>query len=127
MVSLETRRKTIQWSIAQNPTPITIQRTEYERTNRGATERKSTVGSFVVRLYRTRQGLPQERLTTGGTTWTNESWGLLADYTADIRSGPDVRDEFEVPGIGKFFIRAVYPHIINGEIAGYQAELEQIG
>lgn len=124
---VELRRKNVKWAIQQNPVSITIRRTEYTKTNREAIETKTTKGPYMVRLYRFRQGTIQDRLTTAGTSWSNETWGLLAEYTADIRAGSNVRDEFEVPGIGKFYVKAVYPHIINGQLAGIQAELEQIG
>nr|BDD46412.1 hypothetical protein 1 [Bacillales bacterium] len=51
---------------------------------------------------------------------------MLADYQADICASPNCTDEFEVQGLGKFIVAAVYPQMSQGLIVGYQADLEKV-
>jgi len=51
---------------------------------------------------------------------------LLADHEAEIKAGTNVLDEFEVTDLGKFQVLAVYPQIVQGQIVGYQADLEKV-
>ena len=70
--------------------------------------------------------IPIEISTLGGTKQTDRGWGLLAGHEAEIKAGANVLDEFEVDGLGKFQVLAVYPQIIQGQVVGYQADLEKV-
>ena len=61
-----------------------------------------------------------------GTKQVETAWGLLAGYEAEIKAGSNVLDEFEVTDLGKFQVLAVYPQIVQGQIVGYQADLEKV-
>jgi len=70
--------------------------------------------------------VPQEVSTLAGTKQVDKAWGMLADWQADIKAGPNVLDEFEVPGMGRFQVLEVYPQRVNGEVVGYQVALERV-
>ncbi len=121
------RRNHTIWCISQNPVTIIITRTEKVEVGGGFAENTAQVGPFTVRIFqqanKSGAGLDSELV---GTRSVNPSWGLLADWQADLRAGPNVRDEFEVAGLGFFVIKAVYPQKIQGQVVGYQAELEKV-
>jgi hypothetical protein len=124
MVTL--RRQHTSWAIQQNPTTIIIHRTEKIDAGGYFEEVNSDVGPFVVRLYGYGTWLPQEVSTLAGTKQVDKTWGMLADWQADIKAGPNVLDEFEVPGMGCFQVLEVYPQIVKGELVGYQVALEKV-
>lgn len=121
------RRQHIAWAIQQNQTVITIQRTR--RIDRGGYFEEETheVGPFVVRIYQTARQAPVTIDTLGGVKQLDRGWGLLADETADIQAGANVKDEFDVEGVGRFQVAAVYPQVVHGVVVGYQADLEKVG
>ena len=120
------RRQHITWAIQQNPVKIIIQRTEKIEAGGGFEEKESEVGPFTVRIYQQGALIPQEVSTLAGTKQVDRTWGMLMDHEADIKAGPNVLDEFEVAGIGKFQVLEVYPQVIKGELVGYQAVLEKV-
>lgn len=113
-------------AITENPTQITVQRTEKVDMGGYFDEVVSQRGPFTVRIFQQRSGIPQDISTLAGTKQVDKSWGLLADYQADLRAGPNVKDEFDVPGLGHFVVIAVYPQKVQGQIVGYQADLERV-
>jgi hypothetical protein len=120
------RRQHTKWAIEQNPTTITIHRTEKIDTGGYFEEIESEVGPFVVRIYQYGTWAPQEVSTLAGTKQVDRTWGMLMDYEADVKAGSNVLDEFEVPGLGKFQVLEVYPQKVKGEIVGYQVTLEKV-
>jgi hypothetical protein len=64
--------------------------------------------------------------TLAGTKQVDKGWGLLADYQADLRAGTNVKDEFDVLGLGHFVVIAIYPQVVQGQLVGYQADLEKV-
>lgn len=120
------RRQHTGWAIQQNPTTITINCTE--KTDMGGyfEEKESEVGPLVVRIYQYGTWIPQDVSTLAGTKQVDKTWGMLADWRADIKAGPNVLDEFEVPGIGNFQVLEVYPQVVKGELVGYQVALEKV-
>lgn len=120
------RRQHISWAIQQNPTTITINRTEKIDAGGYFDEVHSEVGPFIVRIYQYGTWAPQEVNTLAGTKQVDRTWGMLMDYEADVKAGPNVLDEFEVAGIGKFQVLEVYPQIVKGELVGYQVALEKV-
>ena len=120
------RRQHTKWAIQQNPTAITINRTEKIDAGGYFEEVESEVGPFVVRIYQYGTWVPQEVSTLAGTKQVDRTWGMLMDYEADVKAGPNVLDEFEVPGMGRFQVLEVYPQKVKGKIVGYQVALEKV-
>jgi hypothetical protein len=120
------RRQHTKWAIQQNPTTITIHRTEKIDMGGYFEEVESEVGSFVVRIYQYGTWIPQDVSTLAGTKQVDRTWGMLMDYEADVKAGSDVLDEFEVLGLGKFQVLEVYPQVVKGELVGYQVTLEKV-
>lgn len=120
------RRQHTKWTIQQNPVEITIQRTEKVDMGGYFDEVESEHGPYTVRIFQRGMQLPLEVSNLGGTKQTDRGWGLLAGYEAEIKAGSNVLDEFEVDSLGKFQVLAVYPQIIQGQVVGYQADLEKV-
>ena len=120
------RRQHITWAIQQNPVEIIIQRTEKMDKGGYFEEIESEVGPFVVRIYQYGTWVPQDVSTLAGTKQVDRTWGMLMDYEADVKAGSNVRDEFEVPGMGRFQVLEVYPQKVKGKIVGYQVVLEKV-
>lgn len=122
---VEFRRKHTKWNIEQNPVEITIHRTEKRKGGGYIEEVETDVGPFSVRIFVSSSSSPQSVVTLAGEKQVDRYFGLLADFEADIQAGTNVKDEFEAMGM-KFLVKSVYPQIINGQIVGYQGELERV-
>ncbi|ACV64904.1 hypothetical protein Dtox_4237 [Desulfofarcimen acetoxidans DSM 771] len=120
------RRKNTIWSINQNPVTIIINRTEKVEANGYFNDIPSQVGSLVVRIFQVNGNGNRIESHLVGTKELVHDWALLADWQADLRAGSHVRDEFEVPDMGFFVIKSVYPQRVQGQVVGYQAELEMV-
>jgi len=120
------RRQHVAWAIQQNPVEIIIQRTEKVDMGGYFDEVESEHGPYTVRIFQKGSRIPQEVSTLAGTKQVEAAWGLLADHEAEIKAGTNVLDEFEVTDLGKFQVLAVYPQIVQGQIVGYQADLEKV-
>ena len=120
------RRQHVAWAIQQNPASITIRRTEKVDMGGYFDEVVSQHGPFTVRIFQQRSGIPQEISTLAGTKQTDRGWSLLAGPEAEIKAGANILDEFEAAGLGNFQVLAVYPQIVQGQIVGYQADLEKV-
>jgi len=120
------RRQHTKWAIQQNPTTIIIHRTEKIDIGGYFEEVESEVGPFVVRIYQYSTWIPQDVSTLAGTKQVNRTWGMLMDHEADVKAGPNVLDEFEVPGMGRFQVLEVYPQVVKDELVGYQVALEKV-
>ena len=120
------RRRHTKWAIEQNPVEIIIQRTEKMDKGGYFEEIESEHGHYTVRIFQRGMQIPIEISTLGGTKQTDRGWGLLAGHEAEIKAGSNVLDEFEVEGIGKFHVLAVYLQLVQGQIVGYQADLEKV-
>ncbi len=124
LVSL--RRQHVAWVIQQSPTTITVQRTEKVDLGGYFDEVQSKHGPYTVRIFQQGMRMPQEVSTLAGTKQVDKGWGMLADYLADLKAGPNVKDEFDVPGLGHFLVVAVYPQMVQGQLVGLQADLEKV-
>lgn len=122
---VELRRKHTQWSIKQNPSTITINRTIKQKAQGYIDERNIDVGPFVVRIFNAGSSSPQTVTTLAGEKQTDTYFGILADFEADIQASTTTKDEFVVDGI-RYLVKAIYPQKISGEIVGYQGELERV-
>ena len=120
------RRKNTAWSINQNPVTITINRTEKVEIDGHFDEHVYQIGPLIVRIFQAAEKNARTETHLVGTKVIDAGWGLLADWQADLRAGSNVRDEFDVPDIGFFVIKSVYPQMVMEQVAGYQAELEKV-
>jgi hypothetical protein len=121
------RRQHVAWNIQQNPTQITVQRTT--KTDMGGyfDEVISWHGPYTVRVFQEKSSIPQNVSTLAGTKQVDTKWGLLADHQADLQAGPNVKDEFDISDMGHFLVVGVYPQVVQGQIVGYQVDLERVG
>jgi len=126
MSLLTTRRKMLAFSIQQNPTTITINHTEKVRQGGGFTENKTTLDPITVRIFQQRDTDIKVVSDTAGIKEKMTDFGLLADHTADIRDGPNTRDEFDIDGLGRFVVASVTTMLQGGEVVGYQVDLERV-
>lgn len=123
---VEALRRAQRQVIAENPVEITITRVEKVERDGAFEEIEDTVGPFTVRVFQRNSGAaPQEVSTLAGTKLVDTRWGLIADHLADIRTGANVKDEFEALGC-RFLVVAVYPQTAFGQVVGYQADLERV-
>ncbi len=121
------RRENTIWSIQQNPSVIQISRTEKTEKDGHFEESTSTVGPFTVRVFKKGLGQhPKEVTNLGGSGQMDSGWALIADWNAELKAGTNVKDKFDVPGLGSFVILSVNPQRVAGQVVGYQADLELI-
>lgn len=125
MSLLETRRKMLAFSIQQNPTTITINRTKKVRQGGGFAEVKTPLDPITVRIFQQKDYVVRVISDVSGLKEKVPDFGMLADHNADIRDGPNVRDEFDVPGLGHFVVANVTRMLQSGEVVGYQVDLER--
>ncbi|WP_019420186.1 hypothetical protein [Paenibacillus sp. OSY-SE] len=119
------RRQHIAWNISQNPTSITIHRTEKRKKGGGHEEKEFTLPPNTVRIFIARSQIPQTVSVLAGTKQTDKIYSLLADEHADIQAGPNVTDRFEALG-ETFEVVSVQPQVVQGVTVGYQADLERV-
>ncbi|KFN07302.1 MULTISPECIES: hypothetical protein [Paenibacillus] len=125
MIDAAVRKAHIGWNIRQNPTEVTIGVTQKVKSGGGFEEIKSQIGPLTARIFvesRERAEIVSEK---AGRKEVSDSYSLLADYTANLPSGPDVTQEFEAYPHGKFRITSVHPQIVQNEICGYVCDLER--
>lgn len=120
------RRSHVIWNISQNPTVISVGRTEKVRQGGGYNDVTTTVGPFTVRLFMYAVGIIGNEDVSVGGIQQRDRWSILADHTSDIRASTNVIDTFEIPNIGHFRVKAVYPQMINGQLVGIQANVEKV-
>jgi len=113
------------FSIQQNPATITISRTEKVRQGGGFTETKTTLTPITVRIFQQKDNNIKLISDMPGTKIQSADFGLLADHNADIRDGPNTRDEFDADGQGHFVVVNVTKLLQGGEVVGYQVDLER--
>lgn len=123
---IELRRNHIQWSINQNPTKITIRRKGKVRVGGGFDLIDEEISPITVRLYIQNTADTERTSEMIGTKDTDTSWGLLADYKADIQHAPNVQDCFVVNDLGQFEVRSVKPQMVQEQVVGYQVSLERV-
>jgi len=127
MIDAAVRKAHIGWNIRQNPTEITINVTQRMKSGGGFEEVKSQIGPLTVRVFiGSRPPKSEIASDKAGRKEVSESYSLLADYTANLPSGPDVTQEFDAYPHGHFRITSVHPQIVQNEICGYVAELERV-
>lgn len=123
--------------IEENPSDITITRTEKVREGGGFRDVETTVGTVRARLYQEATGRSGSDVlqSTAGLKEIDARWGLLLppEMTAPngstiptaLRAGPNVLDTFETV-LGKFEVLAVYPRQDQGEVWGWAATLQKV-
>jgi len=121
----DVRRQHIARTISGNPVEIQINRTKSSRSGGGFDESQESLPPFTGRIYMSRLQMPRTISTRTGTKQVDTIYGLLAPETADIRAGTDAVDVFELHG-ESFEIIAVNPQWVDGELVGFQADLERV-
>lgn len=120
------RRRHIAWNISQNPTQITIHRKEKVRKGGGYDEIERDLPPIVVRIFiQSRSQITHEISTLAGTKKTDKVYSLLADEHADIQADTTVTDTFKANG-EDFQVVRVHPQMADGQIVGYQVDLERV-
>lgn len=61
-----------------------------------------------------------------GTVQLAREWVLVTRHDADRQAGAHVRDEIEMPGLGRLRVKAVYPGRLDGWVRGVVASLEHV-
>lgn len=124
---VEQRKKDVAFTIAENPTEITIEREEYIPTGGGRKKVKSTAGPFRVRIFT--QGGKQMAVKvvsgTAGAKHDDDTWAFLADSEADIRAGTNVIDEFTIDGI-RFRVTMAIPRYWQGQRTSIDGTLKVV-
>lgn len=130
-------RRAHQNLIADNPVEITIERVVRIREGGGWRQEATTVGTFIGRIYQENTGsrIDDDTVTTAGIRRDDARWGLLAPPTmtdtddaevdTDLRSDPQQRDTITT-ALGTFEVTEVYPRQDNGEVWGWQANLQRV-
>lgn len=114
-------RRLAERNIARNPTSIVIKRIQDIDDGAGGSYKGEVeLPAQVVRVFLSNLGQTKDVVGEGGQIQV-QRWGLLAKWDADIQ----VDDKFEVDG-RRFGIRSVFPVRTGGEIASYQADLEEV-
>ena len=125
---VEQRKKDVAFTIAENPTEVTIEREEYIPNGGGRKKVKSTVGTYKIRIFT--QGGKQMAVKvvsgTAGTKNEDDTWAFLADSEADIRAGANVIDEFTVDGI-RFRVTMAIPRYWQGQKTSIDGTLKVVG
>ena len=124
---VEQRKKDVAFTIAENPTEITIEREEYIPAGGGRKKVKSTVGPFRVRIF-TQGGKQMDVKVVSGTAGTkhdDDTWAFLADSDADIRAGANVIDEFTIDGI-RFRVTMAIPRYWQGQRTSIDGTLKVV-
>jgi hypothetical protein len=120
------RRKHIAWNISQNPSSIAIHRKGKRRKGGGYEEYQEDLSSITVRIFIGGNAQsPQVDSGTIGTVQIDRAYSLLADEYADIQAGTEVSDSFGHLG-DTFKVLQVMPHVVNGTVVGYKADLERV-
>lgn len=123
----EQRKADVAFTISQNPTEITIQRTTREASGGGRKVTKSTAGPFTVRLFQQggRQIAVNASQGTQGSRNDAPFWAFLADAEADIQCSSTVTDEFEAAG-QRFRVTAAVPRYWQGEKTSIDGTLKVV-
>jgi hypothetical protein len=119
------RREQTLWNIRQSPVEITITRTTKVPYKGGHRDETAEIGPLTVRIYSNSRREPRLQSERQGTRITDGNWGMLTDWRADIQSGSDVLDEFEM-ALGRFRVFRVKPQMCGSEVVGYQCDLERV-
>lgn len=110
--------------ISENPTTITIHRTEYKDDGAGGRYKdERDLPSFVGRLVPSKQQV-QKRQNEAGEMQSS-GWTLIAPWDADIRAGSDVEDAFLVKGKLYRVTRAI-KRAYQGEVYAVHAAVEEL-
>ena len=124
----EKRKNDVAFTIAENPTEITIERTLKAPAGGGRKIEKSTVGPFTVRIFNQAGKQMAVKIVSGtaGTKDEDETWAFLADSEADIQAGPNVTDEFTINGI-RFRVTMAIPRYWQGVKTSIDGTLKVVG
>lgn len=123
----EQRKADVAFTISENPTEITIERTTRVPNGGGRRIEKSTAGPYTVRLFQQggRQIAVNVSQSTAGSRNDAPFWAFLADAGADIQCSSTVTDEFEAQG-RRFRVMAAIPRYWKGEKTSIDGTLKVV-
>lgn len=124
MITTERRKADIIKSISLNPTEIKIKQI-IKVLKEGYYDEEEKEYTLIVRIYHQQKSDIQISSNTIGTVYKSKRYGMLADSTVNLEITPKSDIEFDSI-YGHMKITAIYPQIINGELCGYQVDLDKI-
>lgn len=124
IITSERRKADILKSISLNPTEIKIKQI-VKVLKDGYFDEEEKEYNLTVRIYQQRKSNIEISSGTIGTAYKSKSYGMLADYEANLEVDPQNAIEFDSI-YGHMKMIAVYPQIIKDELCGYQVDLERI-
>lgn len=124
MITAERRKADIIKSISLNPTEIKIKQV-VKVLKEGYFDEEEKESILTVRIYQQQKSNMQISSNTIGTMYKSKSYGMLADFEANLKVNPKSAIEFDSI-YGRMKITAVYPQRIKDELCGYQVDLEKI-
>jgi len=120
----EQRVRDIAWAIEQNPVEVTIYRTQRVLSEGHYTETTTEVGTYRVRIFLNDRNIPVKLIDEGGRALRSVTWSMLCDASADVKACANVVDVVDVPMLGKLKVVNVIPLSVQGEVVGYQVQLQ---
>jgi len=120
----EQRVRDIAWAIEQNPVDVTIYRTQRVLSEGHYTETTMEVGTYRGRIFLNDRHTPAKLIDEGGRALRSVTWSMLCDASVDVKAGANVVDVVDVPMLGKLKVVNVIPLSVQGEVVGYQVQLQ---
>jgi len=120
----EQRVRDIAWAIEQNPVDVTIYRTQRVLSEGHYTETTMEVGTYRGRIFLNERNVPVKLIDEGGRALRSVTWSMLCDAFVDVKAGANVVDVVDVPMLGKLKVVNVIPLSVQGEVVGYQVQLQ---
>lgn len=125
MVSADERKRDIVSNINQNPVKIVIKEKRREVVD-GALEMIDFSHEATVRIYPQSYGSTSDGAReVKGSYSLSKKYGMLADSSLDIEALSERDLSLETPH-GNLKVISYYPQVCQGEICGYQCDLERI-
>lgn len=110
--------------IQVNPTNIEIKET-IKLEKDGAFEEVETTKNLTVIIYYQNTSETRKDTDKIGTSYSNKSYSMIADYTANLGANSRNKVIFTCTE-GDMIITAVNPIVVKGVICGYECNLERI-
>lgn len=124
MITPKQRKQNIIDTINKNPTKIIIIQTE-EVLKGGHLDQQQIKKELKIRIYHQKHPEVSVLSDKKGIYHSSRRYGMLVDYTADIKVDSRQSIEFDT-AYGTMKVTAVYPQIVQGEVCGYQCDLERM-
>lgn len=123
-LSPEKTKQIVIKGIQVNPTNIEIK--EIKKIEKdGAYEEVEQVKNLIVLIYYGSQGQSNVKSDTIGTSYSNKSYSMIADYTADLDVSSRNKITFNCSE-GNMTVSSIKPIVVKETICGYECSLERI-